>query len=279
MALPTFVLSVFLVSLASGVVGAILGLGGGTLIVPILTLAFGLDIRYAAGASVVSVIATSSGAAIAYLRDSLTNVRIGMLLLVGATGGMLLGAIMAGWVDPRWLYLLFGLLMLYSALAMFRARRSELPEAVTGDALSQRLHLAGSYYDQVLRREVRYEAARTLLGTVFIFLAGIIGGLLGIGAGALGVLAMDQVMRIPLKVASATSNFMIGVSAVASAVVYYSRGQVDPAVVAPVALGVLAGALIGTRLMVRLPSKSIRLIFIPILLWIAGQMIWKGWSL
>lgn len=279
MTLPAFVFAAFVTSFLTGVLGAILGLGGGILLVPILTLAFGLDIRYAVGASVVAVIATSSGAALAYLRDRLTNVRIGMLLLLGATAGTLTGAMLSGWVEARWLYLLFGLLMFYTALAMYRSRHGELSLPGPDDALSRRLGLGGQYYDQALGRHVAYQPRRTLSGVAALFLAGILGGLLGIGGGAFNVLAMDQLMRLPLKVASATSNFLIGVAAAASAAVYLSRGQVEPSVAAPVALGVLAGAVLGARLMVRLQSRTIRLVFVPILLWVAAQMFWKGWGL
>lgn len=274
--LPIDVLAIFAVSIFAGVAGAILGLGGGIIVVPVLTLQFGFDIRTAVAASAVSVIATSTGAAIAYLKDGLTNTRIAMMLEVGTTSGALLGAVLAGLLDPRYLYILFGLLMAYSAWGMYRGRNSELPEGVQPDELSRRLRLEGSYYDQVVGRSVRYSVARTLPGLALMFGSGTVAGMLGIGAGAFKVLAMDQVMRLPLKVSTATSNFMIGVTAATSAAVYLVRGDIDPVVAGPVALGVLFGALVGTRVMVRLKSSTIRKLFVPVLIILAVQMAWKG---
>lgn len=259
--------------------GALLGLGGGIIVVPALTLLFGVSIQQAIGASAVSVIATSSGAAVAYLRDRLTNVRIGMLLEVGTTTGALTGAFVAGLIRPRVLYFLFGALLLYNAYLTFRARKQELPEGVVPDRLAERLQLGGAYHDQALDRTVTYCPTRTLPGLAVMYVSGMVAGLLGIGAGAFKVLAMDQIMRLPLKVSTATSNFMIGVTAAASAAVYFARGQVSPAVAAPVALGVLAGAWAGTRVMNRLRSRTLRLLFTPVIGWIALQMLWKGWTM
>lgn len=278
MSMPLLTLAIYLISVLGGLLGSLLGMGGGTFIVPILVLAFGLDIRYAVGASMISVIATSSGTAVSYIRQHLTNLRIGILLALGAALGALSGAYLAGIVSTTWLFLLFGLLLLYSALAMLGARRTELPEGVVPDALSSRLRLEGSYYDRALGRGVYYRAARALPGLLVMYLAGTIAGLLGIGAGAFKVLAMDQVMRLPMKVSTATSSFMIGITAATSAAVYFARGQVEPTITAPVALGVLTGAILGTRVMARLRSRTLRMIFVPVLLWVAGQMIWKGWT-
>lgn len=270
------ILAIFAVAVLAGLVGSLLGLGGGIIIVPALTLLFGYDIRTAVAASAVAVIATSTGAAVAYLRDRITNTRIAMLLEVGTTAGALSGALIAGLVAPQYLFLLFGLLMFYSAYSMFRARKTELPEGVVPDRLSERLRLRGSYYDQALGRTVRYEATGTLTGLGLMYLSGSLAGLLGIGGGAFKVLAMDQVMKLPIKVSTATSNFMIGVTAAASASVYFVRGDVDPMVAGPVALGVLAGAMFGARWMVKLKGSTIRRLFIPVLIYIAAQMTWKG---
>lgn len=269
-------LLIFLVAIAAGLVGSMLGLGGGIIIVPALTLLFGYDIRTAVAASAVAVIATSTGAAVAYLKDRLTNTRIAMFLEVGTTTGALSGALVAGLLPQRFIFLLFAALMLYSALSMFRGRKKELPEGVKPDALSQKLELAGTYYDQVLDKQVAYQATGTLPGLVLMYLSGALAGLLGIGGGAFKVLAMDQVMKLPIKVSTATSNFMIGVTAAASASVYFVRGDVQPLLAGPVALGVLAGAMLGARLMVRLKGSTIRMLFIPVLLYIAVQMGWKG---
>lgn len=276
MSLVSIIIAIFSVSTVAGLVGAILGLGGGIILVPVLTLLFGYDIRTAVAASAVSVIATSTGAAIAYLKEHLTNTRIAMFLEIGTTTGALAGALLAGLLNPRYLFLLFGLLMAYSAYSMFRGRKLELPVGVQSDGLSQKLRLEGAYYDQVLGQTVHYGATRTLPGLALMYASGAIAGLLGIGAGAFKVLAMDQVMRLPIKVSTATSNFMIGVTAAASAVIYLVRGDVQPTVAGPVALGVLGGALIGTRLMVRLKGSTIRKLFIPVLVVLAVQMAWKG---
>lgn len=269
-------LALFSVSVFAGVAGAILGLGGGIIIVPALTLLFGYDIRIAVAASAVSVIATSSGAAVAYLKQRLSNTRIAMLLQVGTTTGALTGALLAGFLAPRLLYILFGLLMAYSALGMYQGRKTELPEGIVSDPLASKLKLGSSYYDQALGRTVSYGVVRTLPGLALMYISGTIAGLLGIGAGAFKVLAMDQVMRLPIKVSTATSNFMIGVTAATSAVIYFVRGDVETAVAGPVALGVLGGALIGTRLMVHMKGTTIRKLFIPVLVFLAVQMTWKG---
>lgn len=270
------VLEIFSISILAGIVGSMLGLGGGIIIVPALTLLFGYEIRTAVAASAVAVIATSTGAAVAYLRDRITNTRIAMLLEVGTTAGALSGALVAAIVSPQLIFLLFAALMGYSAWSMFRARKAELPQGVVPDRLSERLRLKGSYYDQALGKTVHYESTGTLPGILLMYLSGALAGLLGIGGGAFKVLAMDQVMRLPIKVSTATSNFMIGVTAAASASVYFVRGDVEPIVAAPVALGVLAGAMLGARLMVKLKGTTIRLLFIPVLLYIALQMGYKG---
>ncbi len=272
-------LSIFLIAILAGLVGSVLGLGGGIIVVPALTLLFGFEIRTAVAASAVAVIATSTGAAVAYLRDHITNTRIAMLLEVGTTLGALSGALVAGLLPAQYLFLLFGLLMAYSAWSMFRARKTELPEGVQPDRLSQQLHLSGSYYDQALERQVSYEATGTLPGLLLMYISGALAGLLGIGGGAFKVLAMDQIMRLPIKVSTATSNFMIGVTAAAGATVYFVRGDVEPLVAGPVALGVLLGAMAGARLMVKLKGSTLRKLFIPVLVYIALQMAWKGVSL
>jgi hypothetical protein len=266
----------FLISIAAGVIGAMLGLGGGIIIVPVLTLIYGVPVRTAVAASTVSIIATSTGAAVAYLKDHLTNTRVAMWLEMGTASGALTGALIAGFLAPRFVFVLFGVLLGYTAYNMFRARKSELPSGVEPDALSRKLKLSGSYYDQVLNRQVDYQVTRTIPGLILMYFSGAAAGILGIGAGIFKVLAMDQVMRMPIKASTATSNFMIGVTAAAGAVVYFARGDVKPLIAGPVALGVLLGALLGTKIMVRLKGTTIRMLFIPVLLFVAGQMIWKG---
>lgn len=274
MALVAF--QIFLLSVIAGVFGSILGLGGGIIITPALTLLFGIDIRYAIGASIVSVIATSSGAAVAYVRDKITNMRIGMFLEIATTIGAITGAFISGFIDTKYLYIIFGVLLLYSALAMLKKKNQELPEGVTAHPLADKLRLNGEYHDKVLNKNISYNVTGVYGGFGMMYVAGIISGLLGIGSGIFKVMAMDLFMKLPLKVSSATSNFMIGVTAAASAGVYLLRGDIDPKIASPVALGVLIGATIGTKIMQRLKSKTIRLIFIPVLAFVSIQMIIKG---
>ena len=270
---------IFVMSVGAGIAGAVLGLGGGTFIVPALTLLLKLPIRYAIGASIVSVIATSSGAASAYIRDNLTNLRIGIALEVMTVLGAFTGAFAAGHVSPRWLYVVFGLLLAYSAVALVGRLKIELPGEVPRDPLAARLRFAGVYYDQALSRQVPYVATGVVPGSVMMYLAGVFSGLLGIGSGLFKVLAMDIAMRLPMKVSTSTSNFMIGVTAAASAGVYFARGDVYPLVAAPVALGVLAGAYVGTRILGHLRNTTIRKLFIPVLAAVALSMIVKGLAL
>jgi uncharacterized membrane protein YfcA len=269
-------LKIFLIAIGAGFLGSLLGLGGGIIVTPVLTLLFGLDIRYAIGASIVSVIATSSGAAIAYIKDKITNIRIGMFLEIGTTLGAITGAFLSGIIDTKYLYIIFGLLLLFSAVMMLKKSESELPQNVKNHPLSEKLSLSGEYYDKVLGRQVAYNVDGVYGGLGMMYVAGVISGLLGIGSGIFKVTAMDLFMKLPLKVSSATSNFMIGVTAAASAGVYFLRGDIDPKIAAPVALGVLFGATVGTRVMQRLKSKTIRLIFVPVLTIVSIEMIVKG---
>ena len=272
-----FVLVLFGTSVVAGGTGAVLGLGGGILLIPILTLVFGVDLRYAMGASIVSVIATSSGAAAAYLRSSLSNVRIGLFLALATVSGALVGAALAGVAPARVLQLLLGLALAYSTLTTLRQLRVELPpEPVEADPLALRFGLEGSYYDAALDREVKYRATRVAHGFGAMFGAGLLSGLLGIGSGAFKVLAMDHFMRLPMKVSTATSNFMIGITSAASAGIYFARGDIHPLLAAPVAVGVLVGAAAGTRLMARLRNATIRTAFLPVLAWLALSMILRG---
>ncbi|MHB8631575.1 MAG: sulfite exporter TauE/SafE family protein [Candidatus Limnocylindria bacterium] len=274
----SFVTILFAGSFVAGVIGALAGLGGGVVLVPLLTVGFGLDVHYAIGASIVSVIATSSGAAAAYIHDHITNLRIGMFLELATTTGAISGALAAAFVQPRILFIIFGIALALSAVPLLRQLGEELPHDVRDDSLAARLHLAGSYPDAKLGRIVTYGVTRVPLGLGLMWIAGLLSGLLGIGSGVFKVLAMDVGMRLPMKVSTTTSNFMIGVTAAASAGIYFSRGDVLPLVAAPVALGVLAGAGVGTRLLVRLHSVTLRKIFVPLLLAIAGEMLLRGFA-
>lgn len=263
-------------SLLAGLLGSLVGLGGGVLIVPLLTLAFGLPIQYAIGASIIAVIATSSGAAAAYVRDRMTNIRIGMFLELATTAGAVSGAFLAGYLAPHLLFIIFGIVLLISAIPLIFKLGEELPLGVKNDRWATWLHLGGSYPDEHMKREVDYQVTRTPLGLAMMYIAGVISGLLGIGSGTFKVLALDTIMRLPMKVSTTTSNFMIGVTAAASAGIYFSRGDVLPLVAAPVALGVLLGAVVGARLLSHLSNKTLRLIFLPVMGAIALEMVLRG---
>lgn len=260
-------------SVAAGLLGALTGLGGGIVIVPMLTLLFHVDIRYAIGASLVSVIATSSGAAAAYVREGFTNVRVGMLLEVATTLGAILGAFIAGLVSTSVIATIFGVILLFSA---YRAIRPPA-EHVTNDPpdrLAARLRLNGSY--PTPNGERRYTVRNVPAGFGLMGVAGTLSGLLGIGSGVVKVLAMDQAMGLPFKVSTTTSNFMIGVTAAASAGVYLHRGYIQPVIAVPVMLGVLAGALSGARILTGARTRHLRMIFNVVLIVIALEMLYKG---
>ncbi|HEY3013427.1 MAG TPA: sulfite exporter TauE/SafE family protein [Gemmatimonadales bacterium] len=273
-----FVLWTLAASLFAGLLGALLGLGGGIIIIPVLTLWLHIDIRYAIGASIVSVIATSSGAAATYVRDRLANLRVAMVLELGTTAGALSGAFLAGRIGTRWLYLIFGTVMAYSSVMMLRKMHRISSRSVKAAPWADRLRLHGSYYDEALGKEIAYRVVSTRIGLGLMYLAGMVSGLLGIGSGALKVPAMDLAMGLPVKVSTATSNFMIGVTAAASAGIYFTRGDIDPFVAAPVAIGVLLGAAVGSRWLGRLQSSTVRVIFVVVLLWVAGQMLLRGFG-
>ncbi|MGE5262348.1 MAG: sulfite exporter TauE/SafE family protein [Acidobacteriota bacterium] len=271
-----FLVETFIVSIGAGIFGALLGLGGGVILVPVLTLVLGIDIHYAIGASIVSVIATSSGAAAAYLRDGVTNIRVAMFLEMATTTGAIVGALLGGYIGGPGLFLVFSLVLLYSAFAMFRRRNAELPVGIEMGPLANFLHLGSTYYDTALNRLVAYNVRGARYGLPLMFVAGAVSGLLGIGSGVLKVPAMDIAMKLPMKVSTATSNLMIGVTAAASAGVYFVRGDVNPFIAAPVAMGVLIGATAGTRMMMRTRSTQIRRVFVVVLVVVALQMLVKG---
>ena len=272
MTLLVFSLLVAVGSFGAGLLGALTGLGGGIVIVPMLTLLFHVDIRYAIGASLVSVIATSSGAAAAYVREGYTNIRVGMLLEVATTSGALLGAFIAGYVSTGAIAVIFGLLLLYSAWRSTRPLEEHVDSEP--DVWSRRLRLASTYPTPTGKRA--YTVHNVPFGFVMMIGAGIISGLLGIGSGAVKVLAMDQVMRLPFKVSTTTSNFMIGVTAAASAGVYLSRGYIDPGLARPVMLGVLAGSFLGARVLLSASTRWLRATFAAVIAGLALEMIHGG---
>ena len=270
-----YTLVMFAVSIVAGFIGSLLGLGGGLIVVPVLTLVLGVDIRTAIGASIVSIIATSSGAAAAYVRERMTNLRVAMYLELGTTTGALTGGFLAGVLPPRWLYVLFGGVLFASAVAMFRKRHAAATPPAP-DGWADRLRMPGEFRDGANGPEVAYRVTGTRVGVALMYVAGVLSGLLGIGSGALKVPAMDLAMHLPMKVSSATSNFMIGVTAAASAGMYFLRGDIVPFVAAPVAAGVLVGATAGARVLSRVDSGRLRVVFVVVLALVSLQMAFKG---
>ena len=268
------------VGVIAGIFGAILGIGGGMIVTPILTLGLGLDIKYAIGASIIALIATSSGSTIAYLRDEMLNLRVAMFLEIATTVGAVLGAVLTGVLNATFLYFLFGALLVFTTYNMIRklmSKNGELP-SVKDDKLATQLNLNGTYYDKALNKQVDYQVENVPGGFSMMFGAGFASGLLGIGSGAFKVLAMDTIMHMPLKPSSATSNLMMGVTAAASAMVYFFNGSIKPGIAAPLAIGIIVGALIGSRIMTRLKPRLIRMIFVPVMLYLGIQMIAKGFG-
>jgi uncharacterized membrane protein YfcA len=270
-----FALIVFAGSVLAGLVGALTGLGGGVVIVPLLTFAFHVDFRYAAGASIISVIATSSAAASTYVKEGYTNLRIGMFLEIATTLGAVGGALLATYLKVTWLSALFGLVLLYSAFSAGGTHTSEGQSPRTSSRLAKRLRLPGRY-PGAHGVELSYGVQRVPLGFSLMALAGALSGLLGIGSGAFKVLAMDRAMGIPFKVSTTTSNFMIGVTAAASAGVYFAKGFVNPLIAGPVMLGVLAGATFGTHFLIQWRTPVLRRIFSVVLVALGGLMLWNS---
>jgi uncharacterized membrane protein YfcA len=276
MPLLLFTSLVFAGSLAAGLLGALTGLGGGVVLVPLLTLGFHVDIRYAIGASLISVIATSSGAAAAYVREGFSSVRIGMFLEIATTIGAVFGAYLATRVPTHALAIVFGIVLLYSAWQSWQQTRRPAAPQSAPNPWSDRLRMSGSYPDGS-GGQCDYTVDRIPAGFATMFGAGTLSGLLGIGSGVVKVLAMDRVMRIPFKVSTTTSNFMIGVTAAASAGIYLQRGYIDPGLAFPVMLGVLGGSLLGARFLARARVSLLRQIFTFVILALGVEMIVNGW--
>ncbi|HEX4808662.1 MAG TPA: sulfite exporter TauE/SafE family protein [Bryobacteraceae bacterium] len=268
-----FVPIAFAGALAGGFVGSLTGLGGGVIVTPVLVLLLGVDLRYAIGASLIAVIATSSGAAAAYVRDGYSNIRIGMFLEIATTIGAVFGAFLGTRIPTRYLSVIFGIMLLQAAWQAMR-QMEEGGKPLPEDKIAQRLKLSGAY--RTMEGVQPYEVHRVKTGFALMFGAGTVSGLLGIGSGSLKVIAMDQAMRIPFKVSTATSNFMIGVTAAASASVYLSRGYVDPGIVMPVMLGILLGSMLGARLLPKLGVPLLRRLFAIVVGVIAIEMIVQG---
>ena len=264
-----------LISTVAGLVGAMAGMGGGVVLIPALTF-FGLDIKRAIAISIVSVIATSSGSASAYVRDHITNLKVGMFLEMFTIVGALVGASIAIASSPRALFLLFGGVLLASWFALWLQRKEGWVAIAQQDRVSRWLELEGEYDDRAIGERIHYRGGRALVGGPLMFGAGLVAGLLGIGAGALKVLIHDLVMGLPPKVSTTTSNLIIGVTALAGTSVYLAAGLIDPGLAAPVILGVTAGAFAGTRILVRVTNETVRRIFLCVLMLLALEMIVRG---
>ena len=271
-----FTILIGLTSVLAGLLGAMTGLGGGVILVPALTVLFGVDIKYAIGASLVCVIATSSGAAAAYVREGYSNIRIGMLLEIATTIGALLGAFLATYVSTHAIAILFGLVLLQASYQSLFGKNPDGGSHVESDPLAKQLRLDGTY--PVAGEMKAYGVQHVPLGFSIMLGAGALSGLLGIGSGVVKVIAMDRAMKIPFKVSTTTSNFMIGVTASASAGVYLGRGYIDPRIALPVVLGVLLGAFLGSKLLMRAKVRTLRLIFGVLIFLLAVQMIYNGVS-
>jgi len=276
--MATFITILFAGALFAGFIGSLTGLGGGVVIVPLLTIGFGIDIRYAIGTSLISVIATSSGAASAYVKEGILNIRIGMFLEIATTLGAIAGAAIAFFAPTHAIAVIFGFVLLYSAISSFLKRNEQknednLPE-MKPTRMIELLKAKGTYPTSNGLKE--YTLQHLGGGFIVMGLAGILSGLLGIGSGALKVIAMDSIMKIPFKVSTSTSNFMIGVTAAASAGIYLNRGYIDPVLAMPVMVGVLIGSLIGAKFLLKSQTKSIRTVFAIVITLLALEMIYNG---
>ena len=275
------IIQFMIIAVLAGFLGSLVGLGGGIIITPALTILFGIDIKYAIGASIVAVIATSSGSAIAFVKDHVSNMRVGMLLEIFTTAGGVVGALMAGIFSSKLLYIFFSLILLNSFYGMLKktglinkGKREE--DKVENDKYADKYKLNSTYYDKAIGKTVKYNVTNVPQGSLVMFGAGFASGLLGIGSGAFKVVALDTYMKLPIKVSTATSNFMMGVTATASALIYFFNGTINPVVAAPIAIGTLIGSRTGAKVMQRLDAKYIRYIFLPILLFTIINMFLKG---
>lgn len=268
-----FTLVVLLGAFLAGLLGSLTGLGGGVIIIPLLTLVLGVDIHYAIGASIIAVISTSSGSASAYVKEGITNVRIGMFLEIATTISAIVGVIIATFMKADYIMIVFGLILLFSSYSMLKKKVDHSDNEKTS-FLANYFKLNGSY--PTPQGPKQYAVHRVVGGFAMMFVAGALSGLLGIGSGALKVIGMDNIMKIPFKVSTTTSNFMMGVTAAASALVYLHKGQIDPAIAMPVTLGVISGATLGAKILIRSKTDKLKVVFAVVVTFLALQMIYKG---
>ncbi len=271
-----YVLLILVASFFAGIIGSLAGLGGGVIMVPVLTLYFHVPVSLAIGASIVSVIATSGGSASAYVRDKISNVRIGTFLVLFTTTGAILGAFLEHIVPVRVIFLVFGTVLIISVVPLVKKLGEDMPKGIQNAPMARSLSLNSHYYDTPLKKEIEYNVTGMKSGSAIMFVAGILSGLLGIGSGVFKVIAMDTAMKLPIKVSTTTSNFMIGVTAAASAGIYFFGGDVNPFIAAPVAIGVVLGAITGTRILLKIRNTTVRKIFAAVLIIIAVEMLLNG---
>lgn len=275
MSVITFAIILFLGATLAGLVGSLTGLGGGVIIIPLLTLGFGVDMRFAIGAALVTSIATSSGAAAAYIKEGITNVRIGMFLEIATTIGAVVGALVAIYLNKVFIAILFGAVLIFSSLRTILRHTPEIDYSKINNKAADFFKLNGSYTDKS-GEVIDYKVTNVASGFSLMTVAGVLSGILGIGSGALKVLAMDTAMKIPFKVSTTTSNFMVGVTAAASAVIYLQRGYIDPGLAFPIVPGVLLGAFIGSRILPKANVRMLRLFFSVVIFVLAISMIYNG---
>ncbi|MBB6331224.1 putative membrane protein YfcA [Chryseobacterium sediminis] len=267
------IIILFLGAISAGLLGSLTGLGGGVIIIPLLTLGFGVPMHYAIGASLISVIGTSSGAAVAFVKEGFTNMRIGMFLEIATTAGAIVGALVSGMLNPNTIGIIFASILLLTVILNLKGKPDHQEPLIKG-SLEEKLKLYGTFPDKGVLKS--YSARNTVPGFLMMMFAGAMSGLLGIGSGALKVLAMDNMMKLPFKVSTTTSNFMIGVTAVASALIYFQRGEIIPVIVAPVLIGVVIGSFIGSKTLMVSKTKKLKIFFAIVITILSVYMMYNG---
>ncbi|MBT2620457.1 MULTISPECIES: sulfite exporter TauE/SafE family protein [Chryseobacterium] len=267
------IIILFLGAISAGLLGSLTGLGGGVIIIPLLTLGFGVPMHYAIGASLISVVGTSSGAAVAFVKEGFTNMRIGMFLEIATTAGAIVGALVSGILNPNTIGIIFASILLLTVILNIKGKPDHQEPLIKG-SLEDKLKLYGTFPDKGVIKN--YSARNTIPGFFMMMFAGAMSGLLGIGSGALKVLAMDNMMKLPFKVSTTTSNFMIGVTAVASSLIYFQRGEIIPVIVAPVLVGVVVGSFIGSKTLMVSKTKKLKVFFAIVITILSLYMMYNG---
>ncbi|SIQ62292.1 hypothetical protein SAMN05880574_11858 [Chryseobacterium sp. RU37D] len=267
------IIILFLGAISAGLLGSLTGLGGGVIIIPLLTLGFGVPMHYAIGASLISVIGTSSGAAVAFVKEGFTNMRVGMFLEIATTSGAIIGALVSGMLNPNTIGIIFASILLLTVILNLKGKPDHQEPIIQG-SLEEKLKLYGTFPDKGVIKT--YSARNTIPGFLMMMFAGAMSGLLGIGSGALKVLAMDNMMKLPFKVSTTTSNFMIGVTAVASALIYFQRGEIIPVIAAPVLIGVVVGSFIGSKTLMVSKTKKLKTFFAIVITILSVYMMYNG---